>query len=98
MADIPPISTSNNSFGQPIPDKVRKRRDRYSESESIKKTSDLEQIEHHISKLMSGSDIRPEMVELGKKLAQAKDFPSSENLDKLAEALLSPIDDIIGSG
>ena len=40
-------------------------------------------------------DIRPEMLQLGKKLAKSKDFPSGENLEKLAEALISPIDDLL---
>lgn len=46
-----------------------------------------------VEKLMNMDEARPEMVALGKRLAQSKDFPSSENLGKLAEALLSPVDD-----
>ena len=95
MAEIPPISGSNQPLGQPIPDKVRRRRDKYSQNESISKTSDLEKIESHVAKLSSSDDVRPEMVELGKQLANSKDFPSSENLDKLAEALLSPLEDLL---
>ncbi len=96
MADVPPISSSNHPIGQPLPNnKTRKKRDKYTQNESIQKTSDLEQIEYHVSNLISGGDIRPEMIELGKQLAKAKDFPSAETLDKLAETLLGPIDDVL---
>ena len=75
MSDIPPISNSHN-FGQHLPPKVKKRKDKYSLPESIQKTSDLEYMELNVAKLLGSPDTRPEMVALGKQLAKSPNFPS----------------------
>ena len=97
MSEIPPINDINQ-YGLPRHDKIRKKgtaRSTSFGSDKISKTSELEFIEAQVEKLLSMPDIRPEMLQLGKKLAKSKDFPSGENLEKLAEALISPIDDLL---
>ena len=96
MSEIPPINDINQ-YGLPRQDKLRKKgapRSTFG-SDKISKTSELEFIEAQVKKLLSMPDIRPEMLQLGKKLAQSRDFPSGDNLEKLAEALVSPIEDLL---
>ena len=96
MSEIPPINDIGQ-YGLPRHEKARKKSSVRATlgSDMISKTSELEFIEAQVEKLMKMPDIRPEMLQLGKKLARTKDFPSSENLEKLAVALISPIDDLI---
>ena len=96
MSEIPPINDINR-YGLPRHDRLRKKWSTRTTlgSDKISKTSELEFIEAQVEKLLNMPDIRPEMLLLGKKLAQTPDFPSDENLEKLAEALISPIDDLI---
>ena len=55
-------------------------------------TGAAKKIKEKVDQLVGMPENRPEMVEWGKKLAQTKSFPSSENLDKLASELVNPAD------
>lgn len=96
MSDIPPISDIQRQLALQKQDRERKRevtRKPNLGEDSIFTTSNLSALQAQVEKLMNMEDVRPEMVELGKQLAQDDDFPSPENLDKLAEILLNPIED-----
>lgn len=96
MSDIPPISDIHRQMALNKQERSRKReitRRPDMGEDSIFTSTNLAQLQEQVQKLMDMPDVRPEMLELGKKLASSKDFPTAESLDKLAEALLSPIDD-----
>jgi len=96
MSDIPPISDIQRQMALQKQERSRKRDIRKSHlgEDSVYSSSNLSMLQESVEKLMSMDEARPEMVELGKQLANNKDFPSSENLDKLAEALLGSLDDL----
>lgn len=96
MSDFSPISNINGSQNIP-PDSIRsrKRRERVSlDPDKLMFSAGLERQDALVEKLMNMSEVRPEMVELGKRLAQAEDYPSSETLDQLAAALTGSFEDI----
>jgi hypothetical protein len=96
MADIPPINNIAGQYGLPQQPKLKKRGNARTTlgSETIETTADFDFIQAQVDKLLNMPDIRPEMLQLGKKLAKSNDFPTEANVEKLAEALLSPIDDL----
>lgn len=94
MSDIRPVSDIQRQMALQKQERAKKLATRKTSlgEDSISTTSGLSNLQSMVEKLGEMDDIRPEMVELGKKLANSKDFPSGDSLDKLAEALLSPVD------
>ena len=98
MSDIRPISEIQRQASLQRQERLKKREvlRRPSVGEDSFTAMNLAMFDSMVEKLMNMDEARPEMVELGKKLAQSKDFPSSKSLGELAEALLSPADETKG--
>lgn len=59
--------------------------------EALAKTKDVSKQQEFIAKLKALDEVRPEVVQQGKALAQDAAFPNARELDQLAQALLSPM-------
>jgi|GEM_PF-4999399 len=59
--------------------------------EALEKTTDVLKQQELVAKLKELDEIRPDVVQEGKKLVNDPSFPNSGELDQLAKALLSPI-------
>ncbi len=95
MSDIRPVSEIQRQISLQKQERSKRREvtKKQSFGEDSLTTLNSPIFESMVDKLMTMDEPRPEMVALGKKLAQSKDFPSSKSLNQLAEALLSPSDE-----
>lgn len=61
-------------------------------SDGIRKSEAATRQQALVAKLMAEPDVRPQVVEANRSLANDASFPSSRELDALARALLSPVE------
>ena len=59
--------------------------------EALEKTTDVIKQQELVAKLKELDEVRPDVVQAGKQLANNTSFPNKGELDQLAKALLSPI-------
>lgn len=76
------VSLKQKDDKQPLP-----------KDEALEKTTDVSRQQELVAKLKELDEVRPEVVQAGKRLANDPSFPKSEELDQLAKALLTPIMD-----
>lgn len=99
MSDFIPIGDLQRSAAIQRMERLRKRevirKAPASGEDSVVTTGNLALFQSMVDKMAdTPEEVRPEMVELGKKLANSKDFPTPEMMDQLAEALLGSLDDL----
>ena len=77
----PQLKAADKGAVQPLP-----------KEEALEKTQDVLKQQEFVSKLVAMDSVRPDVVAAGKELLNNPSFPSVDDLDQLAKALLSPIE------
>ena len=66
---------------------------RAGEAARLEQSAEAARLKALVNQLSAGDEVRPEQVARGRELAADTQYPRPNDLDQLAQALLSPIED-----